>query len=172
MKDFQGALLRLPPKPWRRFILTFTLALAAGSAAGAPAAPGSFIYCYKVGTDIEVFAGKPAPDDGLEFGFENWQGQRLIGVSGTAARYGQQWRYQDNMNAETAFERCRLDIARDANGALRVEADPEATCQGQGGQGTVIGVVRFPPNAYEGPVTNELDADKNFDSAGRCWQKD
>lgn len=154
----------------RRFALALTVVLAMGSAAGAPAAPGSFIYCRKAGADIEVFAGKPASGGGLEFGFSRWHGERHIGVFGTAARYGQQWRYQDNINAGTARERCRLDIVPSADGALRVVADPDATCQSQGGQGAVIGTVRFPPTAYEGPVTNELDADQDFDNAGRCWR--
>jgi len=159
------------PSHSRRFALTLTAALATGSAAGTPASPSSFVHCHKAGTDIEVFAGKPTPDGGLEFGLSRWQGGRHIGVFATATRYGQQWQYQDNMNAGIARERCRLDIVRGADGTLQIAADPEATCQSQGGQGTVIGVIRFPPTAYEGPVTNELDADQNFDSAGRCWQK-
>lgn len=145
--------------------------LAAGSAMSAPAAPGSFLYCHAAGNDIAVFAGKPAPDGSLEFGLSLWQGTRNIGVFGTATRHGQQWEYQDNMDAGTAQERCRLDIVRSADGTLQVTADPDATCQSLGGQGTAVGTMRFPVATYEGPVTDELDADQNFDNAGRCWRK-
>ncbi len=40
-----------------------------------------------------------------------------------------------------------------------------------GGQGTAIGTIRFPAATCEGPVTNELDADQNFDNAGKCWRE-
>jgi hypothetical protein len=105
----------------------------------------------------------------LKFGISVWSpaGQN-ISVFGVAARHGTGWQYTDSLQASTAAERCRLDIMRGADRALRVAADPDATCQNYGGVNAEIGTVQFPPTAYEGAVTTELDDPEAFQKAGKC----
>lgn len=143
------------------------LLLGPWSAGGA--GPLSFVYCLNQGGGAKVFAGREAADGSLTFGISLWSpaGQN-ISVFGVAVRHGAGWRYTDNLQASTAAERCRLDIMRRADRALQVVADPSATCQSYGGVNTEIGTVRFPPTAYNGTVTTELDGPEAFQRAGRC----
>jgi len=134
------------------------------------AAASSFVYCLSQG-GAKVFAGREATGGSLAFGLSVWSpaGQN-ISLFGVAARRGAGWQYTENMQASTSAERCRLDIMRGADGALRVVADPGATCQSHGGVNAEIGTVLFPLTAYEGIVTTELDDPEAFQKAGRCWK--
>jgi hypothetical protein len=108
-----------------------------------------------------VIAGREATGGNLAFGLSALSpaGQN-ISLFGVAARRG----------TGTSAERCRLDIMRVADRALRVVADADATCQSHGGVNAEIGTVLFPPAAYEGIVMTELDDPEAFQKAGRCWK--
>jgi hypothetical protein len=143
----------------------YLLSAAGGSdAARSP----SFVYCLRQ-NGLKIFAGRPEANGTLTFGLSVWSpaGQN-ISVFGTAHRYGHTWQYVDNVQAATAAQRCRLEIERGADGSLRAEADPAATCQRHGGVNAEIGTALFPSAAYEGVVTTELDDPEAFQHAGRC----
>lgn len=131
--------------------------------------PLSFVYCLDQRDGAKVFAGREAADGSLTFGISLWSpaGQN-ISVFGVAVPHGAGWRYTDNLQASTAADRCRLDIMLGADRALQVVADPSATCQSYGGVNTEIGTVRFPPAAYDGTVTTELDGPEAFQRARKC----
>jgi hypothetical protein len=152
-------------------VLGFALAgLLLSPAATAPAARASFVYCLNR-DGAKVFAGREAADGGLAFGVSVWSpaGQN-ISIFGVAGRRGNGWEYTEDLQAATPAERCRLDITRATDRSLRVVADPTATCQSHGGVDAEIGTVLFPPSAYEGIVTTELDDPETFQRAGKCWR--
>jgi hypothetical protein len=163
-----AAFLQSNKRRWPALLLLgATGLLLSPCSAGHPASPG-FVYCLSQG-GAKIFAGREAADGSLTFGISVWSlaGQN-ISVFGVAARHGAGWQYTDNLQASTAAERCRLDITRGADRALRVVADPVATCQSYGGVNAEIGTVQFPPTAYEGTATTELDGPEAFQKAGRC----
>lgn len=127
-----------------------------------------FVYCMNR-SGAQIFAGQHTANRKLKFGVSVWSpaGQN-ISVFGIASRHGRGWRYTENLGATTAAERCKLDIVRGRDGALIIAADQTATCQSQGGVNAEIGTVRFPPDAYEGPVKTELDDPEAFQRAGKC----
>jgi hypothetical protein len=143
------------------------LPLAAGGSATTTGKAG-FLYCLANG-GAKIFAGKTMADGSLKFGVSVWSstGQN-ISVFGTAARVGSGWRFTEDLRGDTPAERCRLDIARGADGALRVTADPDANCQARGGVNAAIGAIEFPRTTYEGPVTTELDNPEAFQKAVKC----
>lgn len=158
---------RRAPGPVRLAVSLAGLLLAAHFPTWAPGMP-SFVYCLNR-SGAKVFAGKTVGNDSLAFGLSVWSpAGHNISVFGTAARRGRAWRYTEDMRAGTAAERCRLDIERQADGGLRVAADPNATCQSHGGVSVEIGTLQFPRASYEGPVTTELDDPEAFQKAGRC----
>ena len=128
----------------------------------------SFIYCRE-NDGAAVFAGQNEPDGNLKFGLSVWSpaGQN-ISVFGIATRRGDRWQYTDNLHASTASKRCRIDIERHVDGTLRISADPHAACQSRGGVNAEIGIIQFPPAAYEGTVTTELNDPEAFQRAGKC----
>lgn len=133
----------------------------------AAADPGS-VYCLDQG-GTKIFAGRQGPDGNLAFGLSVWSpsGQN-ISVFGIANRRGDAWRFTDDAQAATPTKRCRLDIVLDPDGALRVTADRDATCQSYGGANVEIGRVQFPAASREGAVTTELDDPEAFQRAGKC----
>jgi hypothetical protein len=143
------------------------LPLASGGSATATGDAG-FLYCLKNG-GAKIFAGKTTADGDLKFGVSVWSpaGQN-ISVFGTAGKVARGWRFTEDLGAGSAAERCRLDIARGADGTLRVTADPDATCQSHGGVNAEIGAIQFPRTTYEGPVTTELDNPEAFQKAQKC----
>ena len=131
------------------------------------------VYCESSSSVAKVFAAKLRADGGLSFGVNIWlyQGNQ-IGVFGVAYRSGDHWEYKSNINAGSSADRCKLTILLPVNGAPQITADPDATCQSQGGYGTEIGFVKFSPSDYENNVTNELDDSETFFlKAGKCWRK-
>jgi len=165
---FAGFLLS--SKHLRSALLFLAVAgLLLGPRPAGSAAPESFVYCSKQGGGAKVFAGREDVNGNLTFGISVWSpdGQN-ISVFGVATRHGAGWQYTDSLQAGSAVERCRLDITRGAGRAFRVVADPNATCESYGGVGAEIGTVRFPPTAYEGIVSTELDGPEAFQRAGRC----
>jgi hypothetical protein len=163
-----GAFLPSNKRPWLVLPALGVAGLLLNPCATARPEPLSFVYCLNQ-EGAKVFAGREATDGSLAFGLSVWSpaGQN-ISVFGTAARRGSGWQYTENLQASTAAERCRLDIMRVADRTLRVVADPDATCQSYGGVNAEIGTVIFPPSAYEGIVTTELDDPEAFQKAGRC----
>ena len=155
---------------WSVLLALGVAGLLLGPCSTARAVALSFVYCLNQG-GAKVFAGREATGGSLAFGLSVWSpaGQN-ISLFGVAARRGTGWQYTENMKASTSAERCRLDIMRVADGALRVVADPDATCQSHGGVNAEIGTVLFPPAAYEGIVTTELDDPEAFQKAGKCWK--
>jgi hypothetical protein len=132
----------------------------------------SFIYCLDH-AGARVFAGKTTTDGKLKFGVSVWSpAGHNISVFGIAAKTGRGWRFTENLAAKAPSERCELDIVREARGTLRVTAAPGATCQAHGGANTEIGAINFPPTAYEGSVTTELDDPETFQKVGKCVAKD
>jgi hypothetical protein len=154
---------------WRALLFLGVAGLLLGPWSAGWAGPESFVYCFKQAGGAKVFAGRKAADGSLTFGISVWSpdGQN-ISVFGVAVRHGTGWQYTDSLQASTAAERCRLDIRRSPGRALRVVAAPDATCESYGGVGAEIGTVRFPPTAYEGAVTTELDGPEAFQKAGKC----
>ena len=130
----------------------------------------SAVYCLHNRSGLKIFAERVLPDGNLAFGISIWsKAKNNIGVFGIASRRGDYWEYTDHMNSQLATGRCRITINLHTNKAPHFEADPTANCQGRGGFGTEIGTVQFPRNAYEGPVTYELnDPDTFFGKAGKC----
>jgi hypothetical protein len=151
--------------------MLFALGVAGLLLSSCPAgrtAPLTFVYCLNQ-NGVKVLAGREEADGSLAFGLSVWSSAgHNISVFGIAARRGAGWQYTNNLQASTVAERCQLDIVRVADHAFRVVADPGATCQSCGGANAEIGTVQFPPTAYEGTVTTELDDPEAFQKAGRC----
>jgi hypothetical protein len=131
------------------------------------------VYCMHNLDGLKVFAGRIQPGGNLSFGISIWSRDgNNIGVFGVASHHGANWEYTNKMNASTAADRCKLDIVLQSDGTPHLTADPTATCQSMGGHDTEIGSVQFPPSAYEGPVSTELnDPETFFGKAGKCWRK-
>jgi hypothetical protein len=130
------------------------------------------VYCLRSNGGTKIFAGKIRKTGKLSFGVSIWNAHgNNITIFGVALRKGQGWEYLGDMNEPRVEDRCKLTILLD-RGAVRISADPSATCESMGGYGTEIGEVLFPRSAYEGPVTSELsDAEVFVNNAGKCWRK-
>jgi hypothetical protein len=127
-----------------------------------------FLYCLD-DDGVKIFAGRKTLDGSLRFGVSVWSptGQN-ISVFGSASKTADGWEFSENPQAGAASERCRVDIVRDADGAVRVTADPDASCQDHGGNNAEIGAIHFPRTSYQGPVTIELNDPEAFQKTTRC----
>jgi hypothetical protein len=161
---------RSKPHPRRRHSWA-SAALAAvliGALGAAPArAEAGFVFCLN-DHGAKIFAGRPEAGGFLRFGLSVWSpAGRNLSVFGTAKQHDHGWQYVETRGA-TVAERCRLMIARAADGGLTVSAATDATCASHGGINTSVGTIRFPRGALEGPVTTELDDSEAFQKAGKC----
>lgn len=127
------------------------------------------LYCLNHHPGLEVFAGKLLPSGDMAVGFSNWYPNgHHIGFFGTAARKGNHWEYVNHMDASDPADRCKVYIRSGPDGVPFIVGDRTAKCQTQGGIGTEMGPVEFPPSAYEGPVTTELADSEIFFNSGKC----
>lgn len=143
-------------------------ALGLCAAPVAAAARHSAVYCLRGPENtLEVFAARSQPDGRLKFGVTIWnERQHNIVVYGFANRRDGHWDYADHMGAD---DRCKLTITLSADGTARIVPDSKADCENRGGYGTEIDTTNFPRNAYEGPVTFELNDLPTFaNRAGKC----
>jgi hypothetical protein len=128
----------------------------------------SAVYCSGNRNGAIIFAGRVEPDDSLTFGLSIWSDHN-IALYGRAVPHGSGWEYVMPHNDMLPDVRCKVDIVMGPNGAPSLTGDPDANCEGAGGQGMYIGSVKFKKRNYEGPVTNELaDLPTFFSDAGKC----
>jgi hypothetical protein len=105
----------------------------------------------------------------MQFGLSIWRGERHFGVFGFATPNIGHWIYTNNLLSLLPGDRCRLDIELEKAGGVRIVADPVVNCEYDGGQGTTFDTLVIPSQAYEGPVTSELDdIETFFNKAGKC----
>jgi hypothetical protein len=150
-------------------VVVSAIGLAFGADKASSPVPKTGVYCISQKRGVTVFADKLLPNGDLAVGFSDWYPNgHNTGFFGTAVRKGNHWEYTSHMDAPEPAGRCKAYIHSRLDGTPLITGDILAKCQANGGAGTEIRRIGFPPSAYEGPVTTELADSETFFNAGKC----